>query len=103
LQWYHLEGCKHGELHLKVCWLDLSTDPVDRERDEWESEWLGADKPMHPALLMVYVDSVSNLPVLPFLFTKLLHFFLSSSIQSPIWSHRHLLNFPLAESPKGVR
>jgi hypothetical protein len=36
---------------------------VDQSRDEWESEWLGADKPMHPALLMVYLDSVANLPV----------------------------------------
>ncbi|KAL7071319.1 hypothetical protein ACQ4LE_009484 [Meloidogyne hapla] len=61
-KWYQLEGCKHGELKLKVCWLDLSTNAMDKQRDEWESEWLGADKPMHPALLMIFLDSVSELP-----------------------------------------
>uniref|UniRef100_A0A914NJ09 C2 domain-containing protein n=1 Tax=Meloidogyne incognita TaxID=6306 RepID=A0A914NJ09_MELIC len=61
-KWYQLEGCKNGELNLKVCWLDLSTNAVDKQRDEWESEWLGADKPMHPALLMIFLDSVSDLP-----------------------------------------
>ncbi|KAF7637201.1 hypothetical protein Mgra_00003376, partial [Meloidogyne graminicola] len=61
-KWYQLEGCKHGELNLKVCWLNLSKNAVDKQRDEWESEWLGSDKPMHPALLMIFLDSVSNLP-----------------------------------------
>uniref|UniRef100_A0A915MR48 C2 domain-containing protein n=1 Tax=Meloidogyne javanica TaxID=6303 RepID=A0A915MR48_MELJA len=61
-KWYQLEGCKNGELNLKVCWLDLSTNAVDKQRDEWESEWLGADRPMHPALLMIFLDSVSDLP-----------------------------------------
>ncbi|KAL3078792.1 hypothetical protein niasHS_014574 [Heterodera schachtii] len=61
-RWHHLEGCKHGELRLKVCWMDLSTESMGVGRDEWEQEWLGADKPMHPALLMVFIDSVANLP-----------------------------------------
>uniref|UniRef100_A0A915D948 C2 domain-containing protein n=1 Tax=Ditylenchus dipsaci TaxID=166011 RepID=A0A915D948_9BILA len=61
-KWFHLEGCKHGELHLRVNWLNLSTNPRNLDRDVWENEWITADKPIHPALLMVFVDSVSNLP-----------------------------------------
>jgi hypothetical protein len=57
-----LEGCKHGELHLHVTWLNLSTNPRNLERDEWENQWITSDKPIHPALLMVFIDSVSNLP-----------------------------------------
>ena len=25
-QWYPLEGCKHGDLHIKATWLNLSKD-----------------------------------------------------------------------------
>uniref|UniRef100_A0A914CZS2 C2 domain-containing protein n=1 Tax=Acrobeloides nanus TaxID=290746 RepID=A0A914CZS2_9BILA len=61
-RWFHLEGCKHGELHLKCSWYNLSTDLKNMAQQSWESEWLSADKPMHPALLMVFVDNVSELP-----------------------------------------
>ncbi|EPB72803.1 C2 domain protein [Ancylostoma ceylanicum] len=60
--WFPLEGCKHGDLHLKATWMNLSKDRRHLEKQQWESEWLQADKPIHPALLMVYVDSVSDLP-----------------------------------------
>ncbi|KIH51747.1 C2 domain protein [Ancylostoma duodenale] len=61
--WFPLEGCKHGDLHLKATWMNLSKDRRHLEKQQWESEWLQADKPIHPALLMVYVDSVSDLPI----------------------------------------
>ncbi|TKR64184.1 hypothetical protein L596_024763 [Steinernema carpocapsae] len=61
-RWFHLEGCKHGELHIKCHWLDMSTDKANLEREQWESEWLTADKPIHPAMVMVFVDNVSDLP-----------------------------------------
>ncbi|CAJ0599487.1 unnamed protein product [Cylicocyclus nassatus] len=60
--WLPLEACKHGDLHLKATWMNLSKEKRHLEKQEWESEWLQADKPIHPALLMVYVDSVSDLP-----------------------------------------
>lgn len=62
-QWYPLEGCKHGDLHIKATWMNLSTDLKHLEKQEWEAEWGQADKPIHSALLMVYVDSVADLPV----------------------------------------
>ncbi|KJH46599.1 C2 domain protein, partial [Dictyocaulus viviparus] len=60
--WFPLEGCKHGDLHLKATWMNLSKDRRHLEKQQWESEWLQADKPIHPALLMVFVDSVADLP-----------------------------------------
>ncbi|VDM82934.1 unnamed protein product [Strongylus vulgaris] len=42
--------------------MNLSKEKRHLEKQQWESEWLQADKPIHPALLMVYVDSVSDLP-----------------------------------------
>jgi hypothetical protein len=59
-KWYPLEGCKHGDLNLRVSWMDLSSDSI---YDVIDREWLNTDKPMHPALLMVFIDNVSNLPV----------------------------------------
>ncbi|CAD6188572.1 unnamed protein product [Caenorhabditis auriculariae] len=62
-KWYPLEGCKHGDLHVKAMWMNLSSDLKQLEKQEWESEWVGQQtKPIHPALLMVYIDSVSDLP-----------------------------------------
>lgn len=29
-------------------------------QQSWENEWLSANKPMHPALLMVFIDNVSG-------------------------------------------
>ncbi|CAI5446596.1 unnamed protein product [Caenorhabditis angaria] len=61
-KWYPLEGCKHGDLHIKATWMDLSCDLRHLEKQEWESEWGQADKPIHSALLMVYIDSIADLP-----------------------------------------
>uniref|UniRef100_A0A914UX76 C2 domain-containing protein n=1 Tax=Plectus sambesii TaxID=2011161 RepID=A0A914UX76_9BILA len=60
--WYPLEGCKHGDLHCKLHWMNLTTDIQDLEKQEWESEWMKSDKPIHPALLMVFIDNASDLP-----------------------------------------
>uniref|UniRef100_A0A1I7XSM8 C2 domain-containing protein n=1 Tax=Heterorhabditis bacteriophora TaxID=37862 RepID=A0A1I7XSM8_HETBA len=62
-QWFPLEGCKHGDLHLKATWMNLSSELRHLEKQQWETEWLQADKPIHPALLMVFLDSISDLPV----------------------------------------
>eukprot|EP00081_Caenorhabditis_elegans_P027437 NP_741181.1 Extended SYnapTotagmin homolog [Caenorhabditis elegans] len=61
-KWYPLEGCKHGDLHIKATWMNLSTELRHLEKQEWEAEWGQADKPIHSALLMVYIDSVADLP-----------------------------------------
>lgn len=67
-QWFPLEGCKHGDLRLKVHWMNLTPEVRDLEKQEWESEWIKSDKPLHPALLMVFVDNASDLPVRRLLF-----------------------------------
>ncbi|VDM59539.1 unnamed protein product [Angiostrongylus costaricensis] len=64
--WFPLEGCQHGDLHLKATWMNLSKDRRHLEKQEWETEWLQTDKPIHPALIMVFVDSVADLPPSPF-------------------------------------
>ncbi|GMS89252.1 hypothetical protein PENTCL1PPCAC_11427 [Pristionchus entomophagus] len=61
-KWFPLEGCKHGDIHIKASWFSLSTDPSHLEKEEWEAEWLQADKPVHSALLLVFIDNVSDLP-----------------------------------------
>jgi hypothetical protein len=61
-RWFHLEACKHGELYIKACWMNLSSDADNFAQQTWDSAWLTADKPVHPALLMVFVDNVSDLP-----------------------------------------
>ncbi|VDM46253.1 unnamed protein product [Toxocara canis] len=61
-RWFPLEGCKHGDIHIKASWLNLSKSVKDLERQDWETEWLRSDKPIHPALLMIFVDNVSDLP-----------------------------------------
>jgi hypothetical protein len=63
LQWYPLEGVERGELHLKIYWMSLTRATRDLEVDAWESAWMQANRPMHSALLMVYVDAVTDLPV----------------------------------------
>ncbi|PAV87276.1 hypothetical protein WR25_01388 isoform B [Diploscapter pachys] len=60
--WYPLEGCKHGDLHVKTTWMNLSSNPEDLRLEEKDVEWMQTNTPMHPALLMVYIDSVSDLP-----------------------------------------
>uniref|UniRef100_A0AC34F5D6 Extended synaptotagmin-2 n=1 Tax=Panagrolaimus sp. ES5 TaxID=591445 RepID=A0AC34F5D6_9BILA len=57
-----IQGCKHGELHIKVQWFDLASDKNSLGKQAWDDEWLTSDKPVHPAMVMVYVDAVSDLP-----------------------------------------
>ena len=45
-----------------MSWLNLSDDLRRLEQTSWETEWLTSDKPIHPALLMVFVDSARDLP-----------------------------------------
>ncbi|MFH4975035.1 hypothetical protein AB6A40_001744 [Gnathostoma spinigerum] len=61
-KWYPLEGCRHGDLHIKASWLNLSTSLRDLERQDWESDWLRSEKPIHAALLMLFIDNISDLP-----------------------------------------
>jgi Ca2+-dependent lipid-binding protein len=61
-EWYQLEGAKHGDLHLMLYWMELTTNPADLVKEEWEKEWFQTKTPLHPALLMVYVDNISDLP-----------------------------------------
>lgn len=56
--WYQLEGAKCGELRLKIHWMNLAASEAALSRSALAPEW----KALHPALLMVYVDCVSNLP-----------------------------------------
>ncbi|VDN57233.1 unnamed protein product [Dracunculus medinensis] len=61
-KWCPLEGCKHGDIHIKADWFDLSSSVKDLEKQDWNMDWLHADKPMHPAILMVFIDNISDLP-----------------------------------------
>ncbi len=47
---------------LRISWFNLSSDFSQLERVEWENEWITSDRPIHPALLMVFIDSVKDLP-----------------------------------------
>lgn len=61
LQWFTLEAVKHGDIHLEMFFLELSTDISLMGHDEaWEK---AANKELSDAVLLVYVDNVSNLPV----------------------------------------
>ncbi|KAL7384995.1 hypothetical protein ABVT39_013185 [Epinephelus coioides] len=52
-QWFPLQGVQHGEVHLKLQWFSLKTDPsLLRE----SADGLAC------AMLAVYLDSASNLP-----------------------------------------
>ena len=39
-QWYPLEGCKHGDLHVKTTWMNLSSNPGDLRLEEKDVEWM---------------------------------------------------------------
>ena len=67
--WYPLEGAEKGDLHLRIYWMSLTRDPRDFDADVWDNAWLNANRPMHSALLTVYVDSATDLPVSEAAFT----------------------------------
>ncbi|XP_029700661.1 protein mono-ADP-ribosyltransferase PARP14-like isoform X3 [Takifugu rubripes] len=52
--WFELEGVPHGEVHLKLQWLSLNADP---------SLLTESSDGLACAMLAVYLDSASNVPV----------------------------------------
>uniref|UniRef100_A0A0R3RWY1 C2 domain-containing protein n=1 Tax=Elaeophora elaphi TaxID=1147741 RepID=A0A0R3RWY1_9BILA len=60
--WFPLDSCKHGDIHIQAAWMNLSSSPLDFTCQEFGSCWFNTDKPVHPALLMIFIDSVSDLP-----------------------------------------
>ena len=48
--------------------MNFSTNQSDFDLDTCENEWTNADKTIHSALLMVFIDNITNLPVCPFIY-----------------------------------
>ncbi|VDP20520.1 unnamed protein product [Onchocerca flexuosa] len=61
--WFPLDACKHGDIHIQAAWMNLSSSPQDLTYQEYGTSWFNTNKPMHSALLMIFIDSVSDLPV----------------------------------------
>lgn len=59
--WVSLEQAKHGMLHLRLMWLQLSKNPVDLKAALVETQELRVTS-MSTALLILYIDSAKNLP-----------------------------------------
>ncbi|VDM12278.1 unnamed protein product, partial [Wuchereria bancrofti] len=60
--WFPLDACRHGDIHIQAAWMNLSCSPVDFTYQEFGSYWFNTDKPVHSALLLIFIDSVSDLP-----------------------------------------
>ncbi|XP_023313110.1 extended synaptotagmin-2-like isoform X2 [Anoplophora glabripennis] len=59
--WLGLEDVKHGQIHVRCTWLALSTDYTDLQVAIYETQQLQLTH-ISTALLIVYVDSATNLP-----------------------------------------
>ncbi|EFN72622.1 Extended synaptotagmin-2 [Camponotus floridanus] len=59
--WVSLEQAKHGMLHLRLMWLQLSKNPADLKAALVETQELRVTS-MSTALLTLYIDSAKNLP-----------------------------------------
>ncbi|XP_032679722.1 extended synaptotagmin-3 isoform X1 [Odontomachus brunneus] len=59
--WISLEQAKHGMVHLRLTWLQLSKDPADLKAALIETQELRVTS-MSTALLTLYIDSAKNLP-----------------------------------------
>ncbi|XP_025992843.2 extended synaptotagmin-2 isoform X2 [Solenopsis invicta] len=59
--WVSLEQAKHGMVHLRLTWLQLSKDPTDLKAALVETQELRVTS-MSTALLTLYIDSAKNLP-----------------------------------------
>ncbi|XP_019695734.1 extended synaptotagmin-2 isoform X2 [Harpegnathos saltator] len=59
--WVSLEQAKHGMVHLRLTWLQLSKDPADLKAALMETQELRVTS-MSTALLILYIDSAKNLP-----------------------------------------
>lgn len=60
--WLNLEQAKHGMVHLRLTWLELSSNKDDLKAALAETQMLRVTD-MSTALLTVFVDSAKNLPV----------------------------------------
>ncbi|CAH1098442.1 unnamed protein product [Psylliodes chrysocephalus] len=58
--WLMLEDVKHGDIHLRTSWLTLTTDYDNLKGALYESQQLQLSH-MSSALLIVYIDSATNL------------------------------------------
>ncbi|XP_028155501.2 extended synaptotagmin-3 isoform X1 [Diabrotica virgifera virgifera] len=58
--WLVLEDVKHGDIHIRTNWLTLSTDYSNLKAALYESQQLQLSH-MSSALLIVYIDSATNL------------------------------------------
>ncbi|CRK99214.1 CLUMA_CG012486, isoform B [Clunio marinus] len=59
--WLTLEQAKHGMVHLRLTWMQLSTDKSDLKAALAETQMLRVTD-MSTALLTVFIDSAKNLP-----------------------------------------
>ncbi|XP_029662541.1 extended synaptotagmin-2 isoform X2 [Formica exsecta] len=59
--WVSLEQAKHGMVHLRLIWLQLSKTPADLKAALIETQELRVTS-MSTALLTLYIDSAKNLP-----------------------------------------
>lgn len=60
--WLTLEEAKHGMVHLRLTWLQLSSDKNDLKSALEETQMLRVTD-MSTALLTIFIDSAKNLPV----------------------------------------
>ncbi|MCP9258736.1 Extended synaptotagmin-2 [Dirofilaria immitis] len=60
--WFPLDACKHGDIHIQAAWMNLSSSSQDFSYQEYGTSWFKTNKPVHSALLMIFIDSVSDLP-----------------------------------------
>jgi hypothetical protein len=60
--WLTLEQAKHGMVHLRLTWMQLSSDKNDLKAALAETQMLRVTD-MSTALLTVFIDSAKNLPV----------------------------------------
>jgi len=60
--WFPLEGCKQGDIHLAVQWFDLAIVPTNDIEKIWKEldERAAAGAKTH-AVLLVFVDRIKNL------------------------------------------
>lgn len=63
-QWFTLEDVKSGQLRLRAFWLGLSAERRALEASIRDALTLTEKAPLSSALLMVYVDSAQDLPII---------------------------------------
>lgn len=61
--WLTLEQAKHGMVHLRLSWMQLSSDRNDLKAALEETQMLRVTD-MSTGLLTVFIDSAKNLPVI---------------------------------------